>query len=106
MTPVIVIGALILFGVVQPLLAHPWAIITLAAIIAATLLLRPLVTGQSIRPPRSDRAMEGRVVALEESIRVLEQQQRQLQETITWQARLLQETTPKPVSAPTATRPD
>lgn len=102
-TPLVVIAALLLFGVLQPLLMHPFMIISLALIVAATLLLRPLVSGQGVRLPRADRALEGRMVALEESIRVLERQQRELQETVTWQARLLQATTPKPVGGgPTA----
>lgn len=97
LTPLIVIAVLLFFGVLQPLLMHPLIIVSLAVIVAATLLLRPLVNGQGVRLPRNDRATEGRMVALEESIKVLERQQRELQETVSWQARLLQETTPKSV---------
>lgn len=101
LTPLIVIAALLFFGALQPLLAQPLIIVSLAIIVAATLLLRPLVNGQGMRLPRADRAMEGRMVALEESIKLLERQQRELQETVSWQARLLQETTPKPVGSRT-----
>ena len=89
--------ALIMVFVVQPLVQHPWALVALAAIGAITLLLRTYVLIGGQGAPRSERALEGRLVALEEEIKVLDVQQRRLQETVAWQAKLLQQTESQPV---------